>query len=138
RGMFTFALWDAPRQRLLLARDPLGQKHLYYTFDDGVLSFASEVKALLEVRDRRPAMNARAMHNLISLRCVPDGETLFEGIDKLPAGHTLTLERGRLSIARYFDLHYQPKLEGSESDIVEQLHDRLLATVESHMLSDVP
>lgn len=137
-GMFTFAIWDETRDRLMLARDPLGQKHLYYTFKDGVFAFASEIKALLTDPSYRPQMNLRAVHNLISLRCVPDTDTLFEGIDKLPAGHILLLEHGEMHTMRYFDVQYQPKVTGSDADIIAQLHDLLLKTVESHMLSDVP
>jgi asparagine synthase (glutamine-hydrolysing) len=138
RGMFTFAIWDDRSKRLFIARDPMGQKQLYYLQRPGQFLFASEIKALLEESSTAPTMNVLAMHHLLSLRCIPEAITLFEGIQKLPAGHTLVFEEGRLFIEPYWDLRYEPKLSGSEAEITEQLSKLLLETVESHMLSDVP
>lgn len=139
RGMFAFALWDEKQQRLLLARDPLGQKPLYYSHTaDGAFVFASEIKAMLCAQEISPELNACAMHNYISLRCVPGSETLFAGVNKLPAGHLLLLSEGRVSLRSYWDLHYTPKIRASEADIVAQLRELLEETVRCHMLSDVP
>lgn len=138
RGMFAFAIWDEAKQRLFLARDPLGQKPVYFTQKNGNFAFASEIKALLRGENITPRLNTRAMHHLISLRCIPDADTLFQGIDKLPAGHILLFEHGELIIKPYWDLHYEPKLTGSETEITENLHQLLLDTVACHMLSDVP
>jgi asparagine synthase (glutamine-hydrolysing) len=137
RGMFTFALWDEPRRRLFIARDPMGQKHLYYRHTPDGFSFASEMKALL-VDGAPPALNLHGMHQLLSLRCIPDEETLFAGINKLPAGHWLIFEDGDLSIRPYWDLQYEPKHNEPEAEQIEQLHTRLVDTIQSHMLSDVP
>ncbi|HEX2906316.1 MAG TPA: asparagine synthase (glutamine-hydrolyzing) [Phototrophicaceae bacterium] len=138
QGMFSFAIWDDRQQRLFIARDPLGQKHIYYRYQPGRrFMFGSEIKALLE-DDFTRALNTRAMHNLLSLRCIPDDDTLFEGIQKLPAGHFLLLENGQLTISQYWDLQYTNKLSGSDEDITEQLRQLLVDTVQSHMLSDVP
>ncbi len=136
RGMFTFALWDQPRRRLFIARDPLGQKHLYYHYHDGKFVFGSEIKVLLE--DVAPQLNTRAMHHLLSLRYIPGDDTLFEGICKLPAGHWLTLEDGSLSVRPYWELRYDPKQQGTEADLITRTRELLVKTVESHMLSDVP
>lgn len=136
RGMFTFAIWDIPRKRLVIARDPLGQKHMYYQFRNGRFIFGSEMKALFE--DVKPELNPKAMHQLFSLRCIPDEDTLFDGILKLPAAHYLVLENGNLTIAPYWDLRYTPKLQGTEDELLVQLRELLVKTVESHMLSDVP
>jgi asparagine synthase (glutamine-hydrolysing) len=136
RGMFTFAIWDKPRQRLFIARDPLGQKHLYYCYQGGCFTFGSEIKPLLI--DVPPQLNTLAMHHLLSLRCIPDDDTLFVGVCKLPAGHSLLLEDGTLSVARYWELRYEPKLQGTEADLTEQLRELLVRTVQSHLLSDVP
>lgn len=138
RGMFAFAIWDERLQRLLLARDPLGQKPIYYNHSREGFSFASEVKSLLCLPHIVPRMNMEAAHQYISLRCVPGPATLFEDIAKLPAGHVLTFSNNVVNISQYWDLHYTPKLAGSEADTVEQLRQLLLETVESHMLSDVP
>jgi asparagine synthase (glutamine-hydrolysing) len=138
RGMFAFALWDTKQRRLLIARDPLGQKPLYYLHRPGRFVFASEIKAILTAGDVVPRLNAEAMHNFISLRCIPGPETLFEGIEKLPAGSYLTLQDGRLDITEYWSLQYNPKLKDSPEQITEQLRQKLLETVVCHMLSDVP
>ncbi len=137
RGMFTFAIWDESRRRLFIARDPMGQKHLYYRHTPEGFAFASEMKALL-VDGVSPELNLRGMHHLLSLRCIPDDDTLFNGIHKLPAGHWLLFEEGSLSIRQYWDLQYEPKNEGSDAEQIEQLHVRLVDTIQSHMLSDVP
>jgi len=137
-GMFAFALWDEKRQRLLLARDRLGQKPLYTAEGPHFFSFASEVKSLLKDPDVRPRLNPRAMHNYISLRCIPGTETLFEGIKKVPAGHTLLLENGRPALRKYWELRYTQKLKLSERETIEQLKRLLIETVRSHMISDVP
>ena len=138
RGMFAFAIWDERQQRLFLARDPLGQKPLYYVFKDGQMLFASEIKALLRNPLVQPRLDAEAMHHYISLRYIPRDLTLFKDVRKLEAGHTLTLNDGRISVQPYWELHYQPKLTGSEEEIVAQLRVLMLETVESHMISDVP
>lgn len=137
RGMFTFAIWDEPRRRLFIARDPMGQKHLYYRHTPAGFVFASEMKALL-VDGVTPNLNLHGMHQLLSLRCIPDEATLFAGINKLPAGHWLVFEEGELSIRRYWDLQYEPKHTEPEAEQIEMLHARLVDTVQSHMLSDVP
>jgi asparagine synthase (glutamine-hydrolysing) len=85
-----------------------------------------------------PRLNPRAMHHYISLRCIPGSDTMFQGISKLPAGHTLTFERGELGLTQYWDLRYTPKVNGSERDITQRLRQLLLDTVACHMLSDVP
>ena len=138
RGMFAFALWDETNQQLLLARDPLGQKPLFYTTAGGGLSFASEIKALLPLMPHSPRLNARAMHHYISLRYVPGEDTLFEGVFKLPAGHYMTFKDNRLQVQSYWDLHYTPKHTGSEEEILAELRQLLKETVACHMLSDVP
>ncbi|MBX6342704.1 MAG: asparagine synthetase B, partial [Thermomicrobiaceae bacterium] len=104
----------------------------------GAFTFASEVKALLEDPAIAPRLNARALHYNISVRSIPGTETLFEGIHKLPAGHTMTLERGIPVIRPYWDLRYGPKQTGSEEEIAARLRDVLLETVHCHLLSDVP
>jgi asparagine synthase (glutamine-hydrolysing) len=142
RGMFAFALWDTRTRELLLARDPLGQKPLYYaevTEQGGpALLFGSEIKALLVDPALRPQLNSRALHHYISLRYIPAADTLFAGINKLPAAHTLLFRDGQIDIQPYWELTYEPKWQGSEAELVRRLRDLLLETVEAHLLSDVP
>ena len=138
RGMFTFAIWDQPRRRLFVARDPLGQKHLYYTQRDGEFLFGSEIKSLLADPTVRPELNTWAMHHAISLRCLPDEHTMFKGIDKLPAGHYLVYENQTAKIEQYWDQPFEPKHTMPEEELIQELRKVLLDTVECHMLSDVP
>ena len=136
-GMFTFAIWDAPRQRLFLARDNLGQKPLYYYHRPGLFLFASEIKAILEANDFEPEPDPAAMHHYLSLRFVPPPNTMFRGIRKLPAAHTLVMEGGSITLDRYWELRYAPKLKISVRDAVAALDEVLGDAVESHLVADV-
>ncbi len=138
RGMFAFAIYDESKRRLFIARDPLGQKPLYYSHRQDSLAFASEIKSLLSDEASAPRLNLRGMHHLLSLRCIPGSDTLFDGIDKLPAGHTLSLDPEGLTVRKYWDVNYTPKIMGSEEEICRQLGQLLEETVSCHMLSDVP
>jgi len=138
RGMFAFAIWDQPKRRLFLARDHIGQKPLFFYHGNGVFAFASEIKALLSLNRVKVEMDPAAMNHLISLRYAPGTGTLFTGIHKLPAAHWMVFADGRVHTERYWQLDYIKKLTGKEDDVVAELKDRLLQTVESHLISDVP
>ena len=137
QGMFAFALWDDKRQRLLLARDHMGQKPLFFSQRDGVFAFASEVKALLAGGVVPPRIDLDGLWHYISLRFIPDRYSLFQEIQKLPAASFLVFEGGAVTIEKYWQLRFTPKHSGTEKDIEEGLHDLLLETVRSHLLSDV-
>ncbi len=137
-GMFAFAIWDESHQRLFLARDRLGQKPLYYHYRPGLFLFASEIKAILEAKALDPVLDPVAMHHYLSLRYVPVPRTMFAGISKLPAAHTLTLEADRLKLHRYWELRYAPKLKITKEEAVTALDEILGDAVESHLVSDVP
>ena len=94
-GMFAFALWDAPNQRLFIARDRFGEKPLYWGIFGNQLLFASEPKVLLAHPDVRPGLNLNALRQYLSFDYIPAPLSIYEGINKLPAAHTLTLEAGR-------------------------------------------
>ncbi len=135
--MFAFALWDRPRHRLLLARDHMGQKPLFFSTASGAFSFASEVKALLASQLIEAKMELEGLWHYMSLRFMPDEFTFFKDIRKLPAGSRLVFEDQTVKIDRYWNIDFLKKHSGSEKDIEEGLHQTLLETVESHMLSDV-
>ncbi|MEP6573958.1 MAG: asparagine synthase (glutamine-hydrolyzing), partial [Gemmatimonadota bacterium] len=137
-GMFAFGLWDHARQRLLLARDHMGQKPVFFAERNGALAFASEVKALLASELFPRELDTAALYDYISLRFLPDRCTLFRGIQKLPAGHRLVYERGEARLDRFWSLSFHPKLEGTEAEITDALEARLTQTVHQHLLSDVP
>lgn len=138
RGMFAFALWDEPRQRLFLARDHVGQKPLFFHHASGLFAFASEIKSLLRLDSIAAEMNPAAMNHLISLRYTPGSETLFKGVQKLPAAHWMTVENGRVRMERYWSPDYTRKMTYPEDEVATRLKDLLLQTVETHLVSDVP
>src|SRR5216684_3011950 len=140
QGMFAFALWDRPRERLLLARDRLGIKPLYYSVTDQELLFASEIKAILAVTPERPALNHAALPEFLATRYLAGDETFFQGIRKLPPGHVLTwsLEGGPRR-QRYWSLPNGTDDSSAGLDQrADELRARLEATVRSHLMSDVP
>ena len=139
QGMFAYALWDGKRRRLLVARDRLGIKPLYYLETNGSFLFASEVKALLEHADVSAAPDLQALDLYLAFRYVPGPHTLFRGIKKLPPGHRLVQEDGRTQVQRYWD----PVLGDFQSAInldeaVEEFSGLLRDTVRRHLISDVP
>jgi asparagine synthase (glutamine-hydrolysing) len=139
QGMFAYALWDQRRRRLLLARDRLGIKPLYYTETNDGLVFASEAKALFEHPDVKPQIALDALDLYLSLRYVPGPDTLFRGVKKLPPGHLLIHENGRNEIRRYWELvlgDFQPAVNVDEA--VEEFGALLRDTVRAHLISDVP
>ncbi|PYN71011.1 MAG: asparagine synthase (glutamine-hydrolyzing) [Candidatus Rokuibacteriota bacterium] len=140
RGMFAFALWDRPRGRVLLARDPLGIKPLYYAWGADELLFASEIKAVLAALPTRPALNHAVIPEFLASRFVSGEETLFRGVQKLLPGRTLSWSPGqRVQIRRYW--HLPTTIDEGPATLEEQageLRDRLTAAVRSHLMTDVP
>jgi asparagine synthase (glutamine-hydrolysing) len=137
-GMFAFALWDARERRLLLARDHLGEKPLFYHEDGAVLRFASEPRALLADPAVRPEADPRAIDQYLTYGYVPSPGAAFRGMRKLPPGHVLDVRGGRLELRRYWALRYGPKRRGSEAELAEELHDRLRGAVRRRLVADVP
>lgn len=139
RGMFAFALWDADRQRLLMARDHMGQKPLFYAVRDGEIAFASEPKGVLASGIVRKDIDLEALWHYMSLRYMPDDRSLFKGVVKLPAAHLAVWENGAVRTERYWKLDtFRHKMVGSEKELTDKLEKLLLETVELHLLSDVP
>lgn len=139
RGMFAFALWDDRKQVLLLARDRVGIKPLYYVNTGKALVFGSEIKALLVDPSVERRVNLRAIDRFLTYYYLPGEETLFEGIYKLDPGHYLTVNNGRITKRQYWDLHFQVSPRYTSFDeAVEALQTLLRSTVKDHMISDVP
>ncbi|MFO7536114.1 MAG: asparagine synthase (glutamine-hydrolyzing) [Kiritimatiellia bacterium] len=138
RGMFAFAVWDAPRQRLLVARDRIGIKPLYYHWANGRFRFASEIKAILEDSSVPRELNPQALYDYIGFEFTPAPDTLFQNIQKLPAGHRILLEKGGLKVESWWDLSYKPAANITFDGAVEQLRGLLDSCTESHLVSDVP
>ena len=138
RGMFAFALWDARKQRLLAARDHLGQKPFFYVAQSDRFAFGSEIKALLALDPSLRQMNLEALDQYLALRIIAPPLTMFQDIHKLPPGHSLVLERGREPVVRpYWDLTYQPKTEKSEEQLIDELDEHIVESLRLHMVSDV-
>lgn len=140
RGMFAFGLWDARRRRLLLARDPLGIKPLYYTVADGGLAFASEIKSLVSSGIVRPAFRHDVLPELLAAGFLAGDRTLFDGVRKLPPGHALTWSREEGVRVRPYWKPASPAGRSGRSTREEALalRERLQAAVRSHLMSDVP
>ena len=137
RGMFAFALWDEQRQELFCARDRFGIKPLYYTLRDGVLYFASEVKALLPFVERIET-DLDGFKDYLTFQFCLDGKTLFRGIQELLPAHTLRIAKGAVSAARYWEVYFQPDFEHTAKYFEERLRTLLQESVALHLRSDVP
>ncbi len=138
-GMFGLAIWDARRHRLVLARDRVGKKPLFYSLRDGALSFASELRALLQDAEIPRDLDFEALDAYLALRWIPAPLSAFEAVRKLPPASILTLEGGQVEIERYWELDYGRTPEShDEQELVEELRERLRAAVRRRMVSDVP
>jgi asparagine synthase (glutamine-hydrolysing) len=139
RGMFAFAIYDTRNRRLLLARDRLGIKPLHYAFTDGRLLFASEIKSILAVAPELATIDPRALWQYMYLGYIPDPATAFPPIQKLPPGHVLEFERGKVSIHKYWDLpEYSTRQPRSEEECLQELEQRLAEAVRIRLIADVP
>ena len=138
RGMFAFALWDEPRRRLLIARDRLGKKPLFYWTDRHGLAFASEPKAFLADPSFSPSPDPAALSAYLTYQYVPAPLSAFAGVRKLPPAHYLLLENGDVTVRRYWKLSYARKRRISEGEAVEELRGRLREAVKLRLMSDVP
>jgi len=137
-GMFAFAIWDVRQQLMLLARDRLGIKPLYYVETREGLFFASELKALLIHPGIPRNLSADAVWEYFTHLCIPGDLSIIQGIKKLPAAHVLTYQHGQTRLARYWHIQPSPDDVPTEEEWVEQLRIHLTRAVESHMVSDVP
>ncbi len=138
RGMFAFALWDSKCRRLWLTRDRIGIKPLYYYQNGEKLVFGSEIKAILEDRSIPREVNHQALYDYLGFEFVPAPETMFRNIQKLPAGHQLLWQDGRIEVKPYWDLSMAPRPDVSFDEAVEALRYHLDSCVKSHLISDVP
>lgn len=141
RGMFAIALWDERKDRLILVRDRTGIKPLYYTVSGQKLYFSSEIKAILVDPTVKRTLNKKGLYDYLSFLTVPAPETLYEGIFKIPAGHMMIVEGGKVSALReYWDVfsNWKDLRTHSETRIKEDLISELKECVSIHMESDVP
>ncbi|MFI4861070.1 MAG: asparagine synthase (glutamine-hydrolyzing) [Phycisphaerales bacterium JB063] len=140
-GMFAFAWWDARTRELVLVRDRIGVKPIYYTQHDGKFAFASEIKALLEDPDQPRGIDERALYDYLSFLVPPAPSTLFRGIAKLPGGCLLRVSAsGQVTQRRWYDVwdHVTPREGISEADAAGLVLETLKTSVASRKVSDVP
>jgi len=138
RGMFAFALWDSKKERLILARDRIGQKPLFYTSNERGLIFASEAKALLQHASVTRTVNPLAIHDFLSFKFIPRQEDLFKDIYKLPPASILLYENNEIRIKRYWELYYRPDPTMTEEFAIQRSKELLLEAVKIRLMSDVP
>jgi asparagine synthase (glutamine-hydrolysing) len=139
RGMFAFAIWDERQQSLFLARDRLGIKPLVYWHTPERLAFASELQGLAELDPCPSAVDLTAIDYYLELLYIPTPYTIFQGVSKLPPGHTLMVDRaGNARLRRYWQLRFEPDHTRREQDWAEELDATLRETVRLHLLADVP
>lgn len=142
RGMFAIALWDGRKRKFYLIRDRIGIKPLYYLIEDGVLTFASEIKAILKVRKKKAKINDKALYDYLSFLTTPCEETLFENIYKLrPATYLCFDENGIISKEKYWDVwdHTHPELYNADDETIsEALISELRTAVNLRKEADVP
>jgi asparagine synthase (glutamine-hydrolysing) len=140
RGMFAFAIWDANRETLFIARDRLGKKPLYYTYEKGVLAFASELKGLLRRPDLSREIDPYAVEDYFGLGYIPDPRSILKSVRKLPAAHTLEVSRAssQLKIREYWDLPLEGEPVGANGQLEGELIERLREAVSVRLMSEVP
>src|SRR5262249_47898349 len=141
RGMFAFAIWDAPRRRLLLVRDRLGIKPLYWCRAGGALLFGSEIKAILASNLIDAESNDAALPEVLATRSIAGDETLFRGVHKLLPGHRLVFDGGEVQIAQYWDVPSRSPRERAllaRRDPIGRFRALLEESVRLRLMSDVP
>jgi asparagine synthase (glutamine-hydrolysing) len=144
RGMFAFAIWDAPKRRLLLVRDRLGIKPLYWSRVGDTLLFASEIKALLASGLVEPRTNTAVLPEVLSTRYVSGAETMFQGVHKLLPGHQMVFEDRETRIRQYWDVPAGRRgrpgaaVSGTSRDLIAEFRSLLEESVRLRLMSDVP
>ena len=137
RGMFAFAIWDRKKQTLFGARDHFGIKPFYYIRSGRMFAFASEIKSLLTLEGVKREVRLDSLANYLTFQYVPDPDTMFAGIFKLPPAHTVTVDReGNVRIRRYWEPMFKPE-QRPFVEWVELIREKLKDSVVHHMQSDV-
>lgn len=138
-GMFGLAIWDEKNKRLIIARDRMGIKIVYYKIEDGLLYFGSEIRAILAGLNKKPDIDPAAINLFLRYRYTPAPHTIYKGIQKLAAGTCLIVENGNAEIKRWWNYKPQPfDSVPKEAQVKEELLELYRQAVKSHLLSDVP
>src|SRR6266404_4378687 len=138
-GMFGLAIWDVKEERLVVARDAMGIKLIYYRIADGQLTFGSEIRAILAVEDSKPDVNPVALNLFLRFRYTPSPLTIFEGIRKLAPGTMLVFEQEKYRVERWYNYTPIPfSTPKEDKDATHELLELYRGAVRRHLLSDVP
>lgn len=141
RGMFAFAIWDAKKRELFIARDRLGVKPLYYVHtDDGSLYFGSEIKTLFEAGAITPELNFAALPDYLANHATSGEETLYKGVKRLLPGHTLLWRDGKLEVKKYWDVSFSKISDQgrSDKDYIAEWYELFRTSVRLRLMADVP
>jgi asparagine synthase (glutamine-hydrolysing) len=138
RGPFAFAIWDSRKERLFIAKDRLGKKPLYYAYKNQTLTFASEIKAILQDPEISAEVNRTAITDYLSYGYTPTPETMFKGIMKLEPAHFIIYEKGNIKIEKYWELDFSKKLKLSEREYCDKTMEMLEECTKIRLISDVP
>ncbi len=138
-GMFAFALWDVQKQELFLARDRAGKKPLYYTIQNGVFAFSSEIKALFELPWIKKQLDEAALYHFLTYSYLPPPLTMFKDIFKFHPAHKMTVNKnGIKNYSAYWEVSYSDFSHASEDELQKLVYDGLQKAVDYRMVSDVP
>ena len=138
-GMFSFAIWDSRHSRVLIARDRLGVKPLYYYQDADLLAFGSEIKAILQCHEVPRSLNYDALDAFLTFEYIPAPLSIVNGIQKLPPGHLLIIQNGKTSVKQYWDMSYAVASPvKTQSELEEELYALLEDSTRLRLISDVP
>jgi len=138
-GMFGLAIWDVQKERLVLARDAMGIKLIYYKIDNGTLTFGSEIRAILAAQESRPNVDPTALNLFLRFRYTPSPLTIFQGIRKLAPGTMLVVEKGQCREERWYKFIPTPfPTPKKKEEAVCELLELYRGAVKRHLLSDVP
>ena len=139
RGMFAFAIWDTRRRRILLARDRMGIKPLYYYERNGELLFSSELKPILQLGHVERSLDWESVSHLFTTLATPSTRSIVKGVSKLEPARFAVASQGRdIRVERYWDVDLSPNERATEAEFVEDLRERLAESVTLHQVSDVP
>jgi asparagine synthase (glutamine-hydrolysing) len=138
RGMFGFTIWDGRKKRLFGARDHFGIKPLYYVETADSIGIASEIKSLLELPGVKREVNPKAFYHYLTFQYVPDPETMYQGIYRIPPAHFFIVENDKITLERYWDVEFNPDESKPFSYFVEGTRNVLLESIDKHRISEVP
>ncbi|MEJ2390872.1 MAG: asparagine synthase (glutamine-hydrolyzing) [Gammaproteobacteria bacterium] len=141
-GQFAIALWDKPRQRLLLVRDRIGIVPLFYTRTTDQLQFASEIKSLVQASEHSPRLNLTALDQLMTFWAPVSPQTVFQDVLELPPGQMLVAEAGQVQVKRYWQWQYPDRAgviaDANVDELAGELHDLLVDATRLRLRADVP